>query len=277
MGDWGLEDKYLRRNIPGRYNHWDPDSDDELKAHREDAEFEEEDEPPVQPPPGPLPEAMRYGEAPGARRGGPKGQIAQYNWFKRMEYQEKLAAKAEREATLLRIATGTVRDPDAPLPVAEAAAADNNDDDDDEFIRAYRERRLRELKEDASKPVFGALRRDLTKDEYLAAITADPRIVVVLHIHDPRLPPCRRLEAILEVVAARRPDISFVSMTVDELGDDFDTDVMPILALYKAAEVADTLFRVTDNLDPHSEHDDLERLLDDCAVFAVKTQQPAPR
>ena len=41
MGDWGLEDKFLRKNIPGRYEHWDKDSDEE--GDEEDKGEEEED------------------------------------------------------------------------------------------------------------------------------------------------------------------------------------------------------------------------------------------
>ena len=32
MGDWGLEDKLLRSNIPGRFSTWEPDSDHEARS-----------------------------------------------------------------------------------------------------------------------------------------------------------------------------------------------------------------------------------------------------
>lgn len=248
MGDWGLEDKLLRRNIPGRYTHWDRDSDEELAQDKESEVSEEEEEQVEVPQPTEVPEAMRYGEAPGAHRAGAKGQLAQYRYFKRMEYQEKMLDKAQRQAALFRAAAGAVRD-------------------DDDFLASYRERRLNELKEEASKPVFGSLRRDATKDDYLAAI-AVPRVVVVVHLHEPRHPACRRLEDILAVLATRRKDISFLSMTLDEAGQTFDRDVLPVLALYKDGDIVDSLFCVTNDLDVLSEHDDLERLIDTSAAFA---------
>lgn len=64
----GLEDKLLRQNIPGRYKQWDRDSDEE-EGFRKDEESEEEEEEEVEEEPqrpATLPEAMRYGEAPGA-------------------------------------------------------------------------------------------------------------------------------------------------------------------------------------------------------------------
>jgi len=178
-----------------------------------------------------------------------------------MEYQEKLAEKAEREAAMLRVAVGTT-----PQTV------ESDDDEDDDFLRAYRERRLRELKRDADKPSFGAFRREVSKEDYLSALDLDPRVVVVVHISEPRLPPCRRLEGLLDVLARRRPDILFISITVDETGQDFDPDVMPVLALYQDGHVVDTLFRVTANLDVATEHDDLECLIDSSAAFQAPPQ-----
>lgn len=192
------------------------------------------------------------------RRAGPKGQLAQYRWFKQMEYQEKLAARAEREAAMLRVAQGAVRPPDLVTEEGE---------NDEDFLNRYRRQRLRELQVEATRPTFGSLRREVSKDDYLAAIDLDPRIVVVVHLTDPSLPPCRRLEALLDGLARRRPEILFISMTLHEAGQQFDSEVMPVLAFYQAGLVVDTLFQVTAELDIHAEHDDLEYLVDATAPF----------
>lgn len=240
------------------------------------------------------------------RRAGPKGKLAQcefvlccdaapdvigqairswiralhaltrrYKWFKKMQYQEKLAYKAERDAALLRVAVGAVRLPNVTAPIQQDKDDEDEDDEADEFMRAYRERRLRELKLVANKPSFGLLRREVSKDEYLEAINVDPRVVVVVHLIDPRLPPCRRLEALLEVIARRRPEISFISMNVEEAGQDYDPEVMPLLALYQAGEVVDTIFCVTSQLDLDAEYDDLERMIDLTAPFEIASN-PTP-
>lgn len=191
-----------------------------------------------------------------------------------MQYHERLAYKAERDAALLRVAVGAVRPPD----IAEPIQQDDEDEDEeegDEFVRAYRERRLRELKLVANTPSFGLLRREVSKDEYLEALDVDPRVVVVVHLIEPRLPPCRRLEALLEVIARRRPEILFISMTVEEAGQDYDPEVMPLLALYQAGEIVDTVFCVTSQLDLDAEYDDLERIIDSTVPFE-KASNPNP-
>ena len=81
MGDWGLEDKYLRRNIPGRYaSHWERDGDDHDRGDEPDVDAEsEDDDAEPQCAPHPDPEPLRYGEAPGIHgMTGAKAQLAQY-------------------------------------------------------------------------------------------------------------------------------------------------------------------------------------------------------
>mmetsp|Transcript_20905 Transcript_20905/g.64591 ORF Transcript_20905/g.64591 Transcript_20905/m.64591 type:complete len:271 (+) Transcript_20905:320-1132(+) len=208
---------------------------------------------------------MRYGEAPGSRRGGPKGQLAQYKYFKEMQYRERLAKKAARKALWYRGATGSTRLPGAPEPEAEAKTQhrdDSSDDSDSEALRAYRQRRLEELRVSSGKPRFGEMRREVTKEAYLAAISVDARVVVCVHLHEPTYPACRRLEAILVQLARRRPDLSFVSMTLDEAEQAFEPALLPLLVLYRNTDVVDTLFRVTDDLDPLDELNQLEDILD---------------
>ena len=128
MGDWGLEDKFLRKNIPGRYEHWDKDSDEE-EGGRADSlggseDEESEDDDPIPDLPGPMddPEPLRYGEAPDARKmPGNKGILAQHRYFKKMQYAERVELAEERERKLLDVARGRLRDPDAPPPLPRRA------------------------------------------------------------------------------------------------------------------------------------------------------------
>lgn len=159
-----------------------------------------------------------------------------------------MAEKAEREAALIRIATGAV------------TLDDSEDDefDDDEFVKSYSEKRIQNM---AARPTFGAMRRHVDKDQYLSAIEkTDPRVIVVVHLSDPRLPPCRRVEALLGLVAQRQIGTLFVSMTVDEAGQSFDPEVMPVIALYQNGEIVDTLFEVTAHLH-EDDQEDLDALI----------------
>ena len=110
MGDWGLEDKFLRKNIPGRYKgHWDKDSDEENERAESvggsaDEESEDDDVLPEWQRPKMMddPEPLRYGEAPDARKmPGNKGILAQHRYFKKMQYAERIELAEERHRKLL--------------------------------------------------------------------------------------------------------------------------------------------------------------------------------
>ena len=213
-----------------------------------------------------LPEAMRYGEAPGSRRGGAKGQLAQYKYFKKMEYIERMAKKAERKAAFSRQAQrGATRSNDAVFSPNDDDVDD--DDDDDDVLKVYRAKRLRELKRDAGKPLFGHMRKEVTKEEYAAAISVDARVVVCVHLTEPTFPSCRRLEHLLETIAGQRPDISFLSMTLRESEQVFEPDLLPLLVFYRNADVVDTQFRVTLSFDPLNELCELHELIDNSTAL----------
>lgn len=64
-------------------------------------------------------------------------------------------------------------------------------------MKEFRERRIRELRAAAARPVFGELAEchDGGAD-LLAAVNAheqDPSVAVVVHVYDDGLPACRRL------------------------------------------------------------------------------------
>mmetsp|Transcript_12050 Transcript_12050/g.48501 ORF Transcript_12050/g.48501 Transcript_12050/m.48501 type:complete len:80 (-) Transcript_12050:656-895(-) len=62
-------------------------------------------------------------------------------------------------------------------------------------------------------------------------------------------------------------------MTLDEAGESFDQDVLPVLAVYRGGDLVDTLFRVTSHLDARTEDSDLEELLDATTAFQVVPPQ----
>ena len=106
MGDWGLEDKMLRRNIPGRYGTWASDDDDTRGESDEEASVPDDPEP--EPPESrAVPEALRSASAAAAGKTGVKATLAQYRYFKKMQRAEILWNKVDREA-MMEVAAGVV-------------------------------------------------------------------------------------------------------------------------------------------------------------------------
>jgi len=121
---------------------------------------------------------------------------------------------------------------------------------------------------------FGELRKDITKDEFIKVSDLDA--LVVVHLYEPNLRVCSRLNSLLELLARRRADFAFVTMTLSEAQQDFDHDVLPMLVLYRRGAVVDTLCRVTDDIGDDAE-DDLELLLDKAVAGDAPSQAPMSR
>ena len=278
MGDWGLEDKMLRRNIPGRYGTWASDDDDDTRGDEDEDEASVPDDPEPEPPESrAVPEALRYGEAPAAAgKTGVKATLAQYRYFKKMQRAEILWNKVDREAKMLEVAAGVVRDAPPPPPPprkdpdARTESASSESDDDDEFLESYRKKRLAQLRAETAKPTFGAFNATASKQEYLDALATKDAVVVV-HLHEPNYGPCRRLNRALAALAARRRDVRFLGLALGEAGEalqGYDVETLPTLVVYQHGEVVETLFSVGSDLAPSYDDADVESLLDTVPAFA---------
>ena len=277
MGDWGLEDKMLRRNIPGRYGTWASDDDDTRDDDEDDAASVPDDPEPEPEESRAVPEALRYGEAPAAAgKTGVKATLAQYRYFKKMQRAEILWNKVDREAKMLEVAAGVVRDAPPPPPPprkdpdARTESASSESDDDDEFLESYRKKRLAQLRAETAKPTFGAFNATASKQEYLDALATKDAVVVV-HLHEPNYGPCRRLNRALAALAARRRDVRFLGLALGEAGEalqGYDVETLPTLVVYQHGEVVETLFRVGSDLAPSYDDADVESLLDTVPAFA---------
>ena len=270
-----MEDKMLRRNIPGRYGTWASDDDDTRDDDEDDAASVPDDPEPEPEESRAVPEALRYGEAPNAAgKTGVKATLAQYRYFKKMQRAEILWNKADREAKLLEVASGVVRDapppPPPPKKVERTESSSESSDDDDEFLESYRQKRLAQLKAEKIKPSFGAFNATVSKQEYLDAL-ATKGAVVVVHLHEPNYGPCRRLNSALAALAARRRDVRFLGLALGEAGEalqGYDVETLPTLVVYQHGEVVETLFRVGSDLAPSYDAADVESLLDTVPAFA---------
>lgn len=92
----------------------------------------------------------------------------------------------------------------ANATTAAATTGDSDDDDDDDqgdegFLGSYRRRRLEQLKATAGRPQFGQI-AEADRATFVSAVdTVDPRTSVVVHLYEPYIDACRRMNRFLEV------------------------------------------------------------------------------
>ena len=194
---------------------------------------------------------------------GPKGVLADAEMARALERADREGKRQEREAILRRIAEGHKID-DASSAILAAApphAYDDNqdddddedeDEDDDEFMRSFREKRLGELQarqQAASlQPRFGTV-RDVDASELASALDdADSRTVVAVHLYEPSIPTCARLNRILDELAAAMPTLLFLRMPASANGVSVDRVALPMVSLYRGGESLGALAAITHEL-----------------------------
>ena len=198
---------------------------------------------------------------------GPKGVQADARMDKALDKAEREARQHQREAILTRMVEGhKVRDGTGGILSASAARArvdagdveeenDEEDDDDEEFMRSFREKRLQEMQQArlqlgaAHSPEFGScidvdnasLAEELDRPEH-------SRVVVVLHLYEPSVPTCTRLNRILDELAGSMPQVKFLRMPAADNGMAVDRVALPILSLYRGQESLGVLAAIAHEL-----------------------------
>ena len=159
---------------------------------------------------------------------GPKGVLQD-----RERHLQALAA--EREERLQRL-DEFARNQAVARPIDEEA-------DDEEFMAKYREKRLREMKKEASRPrfdkVFGSLKH-LTSRDYSEAIDSEPESVfVVVHIYDSFSGLSIQINKCLKVLAQQYPMVKFCKILAVAAGvsEAFIEKGLPAMLVYKGGQL----------------------------------------
>ena len=232
-----------------------------------------------------VPETVRRSILEQRERGkqtGVKGVLADYKAAQQLAAAQSEADALQRAAVLTRMVEGCkiqaeeVEDGDGAgieqLVGEELDAAldgeDGYDDDgDDEFMREYRQARLREMQRaaQAPPPSFGRV-LDVTAEGFLQQVDdEDPRVSVVVHLFESSVGACSRMNRVLEEVAHTHPKVKFLRLHASNNEIAVDRAALPVLTIYRAGETVAVHAGIAtqDSLGPHFQKDDVEWLLDD--------------
>jgi hypothetical protein len=199
---------------------------------------------------------------------GVKGVINDYK-----EAKEKMIKRLERKRieTLKHIAatTPTVKS----FREEEAEKKQSNqmiDDEDDEFLKKYREYRMVELRRllDSnksnnfqSKVNFGKL-FDVNADTFVDFVDKEsPTTTIIIHLYQPHLKMCLKLNDALEDLASKYPTVKFGRMLSTEVKQSFDEIALPALLIYRNQSLEGVYLRLVDNLGYNFDVDDVEDFL----------------
>ncbi|KAJ1432000.1 thioredoxin-like protein [Ochromonadaceae sp. CCMP2298] len=296
----GLEESIFQRNVVGKYSKWDREeksdarNDDEdghyaetearaLSVQEEDAELMQYAQ---QLSSADIPESVRQSIlAERARKSstGVKGVLADYKEHKALERAQAQADALYRQQVLTRMAGGCMQTPqeeEEEVPPSGKAYADEeeeeeedladlqDDDEDDAFMRDFRAKRLREMRDTGSLaqvksvcPSFGTL-REISSADFLSEVDEeDPRVIIAVHLYEPGLQVCVRMNEMLSHIAAATPHVKFLCMQGSSNEIEVDRVTLPIITLYRKGETVSTLVGIAAEFGTYFTQEDIEWLL----------------
>ena len=270
-----LEDRFLKKNIPGKYSQWDDfnekrqneeEDDDQMDEWEFDknksTEFEQVRKWDRDSVPKPLQIsalASKNNINNSKHATGPKGVLNDYREQKQLEAYNRQIEEEERKKILSRALNGSyLKHGESSISAASLEAAsksknirDKQDNDDDDFLAKYREKRLQQMKYSYSLPRFGNFIELESRFEYVDTIDeTDPRISVIIHIYEPTIKECNLLNEHLDTLA--RGDLKigtrFCRIRAFTLKDDFDVIGLPALVLYRGSNLIRNWTRIVNYL-----------------------------
>ena len=183
--------------------------------------------------------------------------------------------QADIKAAMQRRADATLRQENyaaqAPrgLALAQQPGEDEDDEDDDDedaTLRRYRQQRLEQLQKVAQArtylPTFGEL-VDMSIDNYIEVVDGrHSETFVVVHLYEPHLPACVRLNFRLTELAAKYDQVCFGAMVATEARDQFPEQELPALIVYRGGQYVEGVERVHESIGDDVELGALQSLLE---------------
>lgn len=289
-----LEDSILKQNVPGRWSTHEPRG---IDVREEDADDKSEPDEDVIPQTedealfdharylsnADVPEPIRRGilnDRQMKSKTGVKGVLADYKAACDLDKAQRKVTADFRQSVLTTMAEGhklsaeesrilldqkapkhKQRDDDSNLEVDDEEEEDV-DDDDKEFLEELRKTWLRDLMGKCSKPLFGTV-KEIGSDTFLEEIDCeDPRVIVVVHLYEPTVSSCTRMNRFIEEIARTMTEIKFLRMHASRNEIELDRMTLPILNIYRGGKIVTVLAGIAEELGEYFVKEDAEWLLE---------------
>lgn len=286
-----LEDRILKQNVPGRWSshegstsfartedvdpddvdHDDDDDNGDGMPKTDDQELLDEARSLAA---ADVPETVRksiLAQRMRDKQTGVKGVLADYKAATAMAQAQALADAQQRAQIINRMVHGHIikaedqepEEEEEELCLDEELEEGGFDDDEDAFMREYRQKRLAELKMQTSAlPVFGRC-IDVSSQDFLTEVDlADSRVFVIVHLYEPSVLTCVRMNRILDELAHLNQNVKFMRMAASNNMIEVDRMALPILTVYKGGATVEVHAGIAEELGEHFKREDIEYLID---------------
>ena len=224
-----LEEKFLKKNIPGKYSTWGDEYNDKPRTDDSDDDGDDHDNehdiPQEQESVASIPSTQQQRQGPNT---GPKGVREDHRQAKQLEKlkiaQEQMdrkdAFRQATEAAVMKpgeksISISSMMQERKRLEQQQSNENDHDHDhdcdcddsdsdsfDDDEFLDSYRQKRLSQMQQLTSFPTFGSVTQVESAIHFTDLIDeTDQRVYCVFHLYNVSIPCCRMMNEHFEHLA----------------------------------------------------------------------------
>jgi hypothetical protein len=242
-----LEDKILKRNIPGRYSSWEGTEEYEYPRDDDDSSG------PDTPQPIPL-ETNDCVTRPPRHNTGVKGVLSDYQYERQnLEYANALDRHIEKDRLDGNSGVDTNlhmgQSPDEHDECGDDDMDSEIDEEEQLFLQQYRDKRLVQFQKNQTWPRYGTV-RTVNPIEFAETIDdLDPRVCCVIHLYEDFIPDCRLLDSHLATLAPRMSYGCFLRLQATAAKRDFDTIALPSVLIYRNRTLVANLTPITASLD----------------------------
>lgn len=210
-----------------------------------------------------------------ANNTGPKGVLEDWRRFKQLEAENRAELEKERIALATKLTLTVKPDREAEEDKKIEEIEDElNELMDEDFLMQYQKQRMQELMSQLRKPPkFGTVTTLKSKEEFLDAIDKeDPKVTVIIHIHNQKSRACETMNGCLDVLSADYRDMKFCRILADITGMSrlFRSEGVPALLVYKGGQMIGNFIQLATELGNDFFATDVERFLIECGVLPVK-------
>ena len=286
-----LEDSILKQNVPGRWSTHESgvidirnDDAEEVSDVEEDAVPQTEDDALFEHARylsnADVPEPIRRGilnERQKKSKTGVKGVLADYKAACELDKAQREATAKYRAAVLTRMTEGSKLSQEESIQLIQQRTQKKihrdedglNDLDDEEpdsdeeaFLEELRKTRLREMMGNMNKPMFGNV-REVSSADFLEEIDSeDVRVLVIVHLYEPSVNSCTRMNRFIEEIARSMSSIKFLRMHASRNEIELDRMTLPILNIYRGGKSVTVLAGIAEELGEYFVKEDVEWLLE---------------
>lgn len=297
-----LEEKFLKKNVPGKYSQWteyqndeptrrsiDDDDDDEGEIHHAfdtDVLDYNHDTRQIN--------SDKYArtQAQHGSNTGVKGVLSDYRVSKQFENLQFGQEQFKRNDAFRRATGGCTMQPgEASISIAagiqhckddkddrargeEDSSSDDSDFlDDDEFLQSYRQTRLLQVKQEQmiTYPTFGFI----TEVDSIILFSdfieeAHSSVYCIFHLYDNSIPCCRLMNEHLERIAKEMDYCRFFRLEACKVKENFDHIGFPCILVYQGGKEVANLTPITEGMEPSLRErftiEDVESVLLSCGI-----------